>query len=437
MLKRRAYEQLTQWKQHKTQQGLLVTGARQVGKTTLIRQFGNDHYEQLAELNFIETPPAVEVVNAARDTDDLIMRLSVLCSCEITPGKTLLFLDEIQACQDTLTWLKFLSGAKGLDVIVSGSLLGIDGFNVRSIPVGFLQTIRMYPLDFFEFCHACGMPGSTLDMVQECFNKRTEVPDYLNDRLTDLWYKYLIVGGMPDAVQSFIDSSDVMKVRSIQQNIFDTYEYDITKYVNNLVERRYIKTIYESIPSQLNAENKRFKFSKLDKNARFAHMQTSFDWLANAGIVLPTSRVQDPEYPLLEHADFNTFKLYLNDVGLLTSRLMRSVDLDIINHRSNMNYGSIFENAAAQELFARGFALHYYNQNRIGEVDFVIQHGLDDVSLVEIKSGKDYTRHRAMNNLLKTGNYRFAHAYVFHDGNVETVDGIEYLPIYTIGCLPN
>jgi predicted AAA+ superfamily ATPase len=435
MLERRAYDQLLEWKSSKTKQGLLVTGARQVGKTTLIERFGQDHYEQVAELNFIETPGAVETVSKATDTNDLLLRLSVLTGVEITPGKTLVFLDEIQACEDMLTWVKFLAGSKGLDVIVSGSLLGVDVFNIRSIPVGFLQTMRMYPLDFFEFCVACGLPQSALDSVCECFAQRREVPDYLHDRMIDLWYKYLLIGGMPDAVQSFVNDPDANKVRNTQQAIFDTYEYDITKYVADPVERRHIKSIYEAIPSQLNAENKRFKFSKLGTNVRFSHMQTAFDWLANAGIALPTSRVQDPEYPLREHADTSTFKLYMNDIGLLTSRLMRSVDLDIINHRSSMNYGSIFENAAAQELFSHGFELHYYNQNRIGEVDFVIQHGLDDVSLVEIKSGKDYTRHHAMNNLLATDNYRFAHAYVFHDGNVAADGQVEYLPIYMLGCL--
>ena len=441
MFARTAYHQLAEWKRLKTRQGLLVTGARQVGKTTLIRRFGTDNYRHVAEINFIESPQAVETVGRATDTDDLLLRLSVLSGTPITPGETLLFLDEIQACEDVLTWLKFLSETSGLDVIVSGSLLGIDVFNVRSIPVGFLQTIRMYPLDFREFCEACSMPPSAMDTVAECLRQGRPIPDFLHDRLTDLWYKYLLIGGMPDAVQAFVDSSDITKVRNTQQAIFDTYEYDITKYVGAPVERRHIKTIYEMIPSQLNAENKRFKFSKLGENVRFAHMQTAFDWLANAGIALPTPRVQDPQYPLAARDDLNSFKLYLNDVGLLTSRLMRTVDLDIINHRSTMNYGSIFENAAAQELFAQGFGLHYYNRSRVGEVDFVIQHGTDDVSLVEIKSGKDYTRHRAMNNLLDTGNYDFAHAYVFHDGNIEKKDagdrriGIEYRPIYSIGWL--
>ncbi|MBT1180201.1 ATP-binding protein [Bifidobacterium vespertilionis] len=440
MLERKAYRQLLDWKRLKTRQGLLITGARQVGKTTLVEHFGADHYRNTAEINFIETPHAVDTVASATDTDDLLLRLSVLANARITPGDTLLFLDEIQACQDTLTWTKFLAGAKGLDVIVSGSLLGIDAFNVRSIPVGFLQTIRMYPMDFHEFCLACGLPQPALDALDECFIQRREVPDYLHSKLTDLWYKYLLVGGMPDAVQAFVDSHDIIKVRNTQQAIFDTYEYDITKYVTDLVDRRHIKSIYEAIPSQLNAENKRFKFTKLGGNVRFAHMRTAFDWLANAGIALPTSKVQDPEYPLAEHAEENAFKLYMNDVGLLTSRLMRGVDLEIINHRSSMNYGSIFENASAQELFAQGFDLHYYNRNRIGEVDFVLQHGLDSVSLAEIKSGKDYTRHRAMNNLLATNNYRFADAYVFHDGNTQTDEGpngmrITYLPIYTIGCL--
>lgn len=440
MLERKAYRQIADWKRLRTRQGLMVTGARQVGKTTLIRQFGKDNYRHIAEINFIETPQAAETVSKATDTNDLILRLSVLAGVQIIPGETLLFLDEIQACEDMLTWMKFLAGAKGLDVIVSGSLPGIDVFNVRSIPVGFLQTVRMYPLDFSEFQTACGFPESAAETVKECLDSDRPLPDFLHEKLTDLWYKYLLVGGMPDAVQAFVNSSDINQVRNIQQAIYDTYEYDITKYADNPVERRHIKTVYEMIPSQLNTENKRFKFAKIGPNVRFAHMKTAFDWLSNAGIVLQTPRVQDPEYPLEAHDNLGSFKLYLNDVGLLTSRLMRSVDLDIINHRSSMNYGSIFENAAAQELFAQGFGLHYYNQRGIGEVDFLIQHELDRVSLVEIKSGKDYTRHRAMNNLLSLDNYAFAHAYVFHDGNVEirtNPDGrtIRYLPIYTIGHL--
>ena len=435
MLERDIYQQLVNWKQLKTRQGLLVTGARQVGKTTIIKQFGADHYRHVAEVNFIESPDAVATVSGATNTDDLVFRLSVLAGTEITPGETLLFLDEIQACADLLTWLKFLAGARGLDVIVSGSLLGIDAYNVRSIPVGFLQTVRMYPMTFSEFVTACGIPQATWDVLDNCMEQHTSVPDFLHTRLTDLWYRYLLIGGMPDAVQSFIDSSDINKVRNVQQTIYEAYEYDITKYVTDLVERRHIKTIYESIPLQLNAENKRFKFTKLGPNVRFGHMRTAFDWLANAGIALPTLRVQDPQYPLAEWADTNTFKLYMNDVGLLTSQLMRDVDLQILNHRSSMNYGSIFENAVAQELAAHGFDLYYYNRSKIGEVDFVLQNRAGDVSLCEIKSGKDYTRHRAMNNLLRTGNYRFAHAYVFHDGNVQTAGEVTYLPIYTIGRL--
>jgi len=187
----------------------------------------------------------------------------------------------------------------------------------------FAQCRTLITIQRAALLHISRVAGDADSVAQyvkrECYVDRREVPDYLHERLTDLWYKYLLIGGMPDAVQSFVDSADIVKIRNTQQAIFDTYEYDITKYVSDLVERRHIKSIYEAIPSQLNAENKRFKFSKLGKNIRFAHMQTAFDWLANAGIALPTSRVQNPEYPLTEHADENTFKLYMNDVGLLTS----------------------------------------------------------------------------------------------------------------------
>ena len=435
MLQRSAYGQLMDWKRLKTQQGLLIMGARQVGKTTLVREFAANEYQRLAEVNFIESPQAVDTVSKASDAKDLLLRLSILAGTEIVPGETLLFLDEIQACQDVLTWVKFLVEMRDLDIVMSGSMLGIDLFNVRSLPVGFLQTVVMKPLVFFEFCDACGLPGSARDAVKECFASLSEVPDYLHEKMTDLWYKYLLVGGMPDAVQAFVDSSDLNRVRNVQKAIVDLYELDITKYVPDLVERRHIKTIYESIVNQLNAPNKRFKFTKLGSDSRFAHMRTAFDWLANAGIALPTLKVQEPRYPMGDHANENSFKLYMNDVGLLTSQLMREADLEILNRRSSMNYGSIFENAAAEELFAKGYELFYYNQGNIGEVDFLLQGARGRISLCEIKSGKDYTRHRAMNNLLGTRNYEFEHAWVFHDGNIERKGIVEYLPIYMLACL--
>lgn len=257
----------------------------------------------------------------------------------------------------------------------------------------------------------------------------------MHSQLIDLFYKYLIVGGMPDAVNVYVESMNTVRVRNVQQAIFNAYEADITKYVKGSVDRRHIKTIYESIPNQLNAQNKRFKYTKIDRSARFSHMVTAFDWLENVGIALPVLRVQDPAYPLGGSADMSSFKLFMSDTGLLTSRLMGDVDIDILDRRSTMNYGSIFENVVAQELKAAGFDLFYYNKSGIGEIDFMVQNRMGDITLIEVKSGKDYKRHNAMNNLLATKNYRFKDAIVFHDGNVEVEKGRTYLPIYMVGML--
>ncbi len=435
MLKRRKYDDLVAWKNLKTQQGMLVVGARQVGKTTLVREFARNHYRRVAEVSFLGNARAIEAVGSARDAPDLLLRLSALSLTEIVPGETLVFLDEVQACEDVVTWVKFLQEASGVDFVLSGSLLGADAFNLRSVPVGFLQTMRIYPLDFFECCQGCGIPGSVLDAVRECFDARCPVPDFLHDQLMDLFYKYLLVGGMPDAVQSFVDRGDAVAVRNVQGAILETYQWDMTKYLGTPADRMRIKAIYDAVPNQLNKENKRFKFSKLGENARFVNLATAFDWLERVGVVLPAMRVTDPVYPLGLAADTGSFKLYLNDVGLLTAQLMPGTDIDILERRASMNFGSVFENAVAQELFARDRELFYYNSKKLGEMDFLVQDKLGDVSLVEVKSGKDYKRHRAMKNLLETPNYRFAHAFVLHEGNVQVEGGVEYLPVYMAGLL--
>lgn len=435
MLQRSAYLDLQKWKQSKTQQGLLITGARQVGKTTLVREYAKETYGNCIELNFLENKLAVETVSQASDTDDLLLRISALTNKDFVPGDTLVFFDEIQECKDMLTWLKFLVEATDYDYIFSGSLLGVDLYNVRSFPVGFVRELQMYPLTFGEFCRAVGVSTMVLERVRNCFTEHVQVPDYIHEQLTDLFYKYLIVGGMPDAVNAYLDSSNTARVRFVQRDIFNAYERDITKYIQNAPDRRHIKTIYEAIPNQLNSTNKRFKFTKIDASARFSHMATAFDWLENAGISLPVLRVQDPTYPLGGHADTSSFKLFMNDVGLLTSRLMGNVDIEILNRRSTMNYGSLFENVAAQELKAAGFELFYYNSTKVGEVDFLIQDRMGEVSLIEIKSGKDYKRHNAMTRLLSIDNYEFKEALVFHDGNTEEKGGRVYLPMYMIGLL--
>ncbi|WP_080797490.1 ATP-binding protein [Arabiibacter massiliensis] len=422
---------------NRTTQAFLLTGARQVGKTTAVREFARREYDILSEVSFYGNRAAIETVSQAADASDLLFRLSVLTGKRLEPGKTLLFLDEVQECQDLLTWVKFLAERTGLDIVLSGSLLGLDALvNVRSLPVGFLQEHIMFPLDFEEFCWAAGLADGAFDRLRECFSSVSEVPGFLHDRLIDLFYKYLLIGGMPDAVQAFASSSEIVPVRNSQRAIFDLYEDDMAKYVDSKLEARQIKMIYESIPGQLNAPSKRFKYARLEKNLRFVNMETAFDWLDAAGVALSATRVGETSFPLGLSEDRSSFKLFMNDVGLLTSRLMGKAALDIVNRTSGVNYGSIFENAVAQELKAHGFRLHYFASKKFGEVDFVVEDpDMGTVIPIEVKSGKDYKRHSALNNLLKNPKRGFEKAMVLCDGNVEESGPITYLPIYMVSLI--
>lgn len=311
MLKRKAYQRLEDWKRYKTKQALLVKGARQVGKTTLVRQFAADNYGILAEVNFFDNKTAKETVMRAIDADDLLLRLSVLSGKELEAGKTLVFLDEIQECgADLLTWIKMLLERTDYDYILSGSLLGLEVSNISSLPVGFLQEVTLYPLDFEEFCWASGIGKTALEAVSACMESLIPVPDYLHDKLTDTFYRYLLVGGMPDVVQAFVDNNDLLRARNLQRGIVNMYEMDMAKYVSDTLEARQVQMVYESIPSQLNSENKRFKYARLGKSLRFANLEFAFDWLEHVGVALPAFRVNEPTFPLAAHEDRNMLKLY-------------------------------------------------------------------------------------------------------------------------------
>lgn len=429
MLQRLATQQLLEWKQTKTKQALMVMGARQVGKTTLIRDFAAREYASVAEVNFFGNSRAVETLAAAKDVDDLLLRISALTDKTIIPNQSLLFFDEIQECQDMLTWTKFLAERMDVDIVLSGSLLGLDAYvQARSLPVGFLRKMALYPLTFQEFCHARGVVGSVWNAMENAVLTRTEVPDFIHEKLSSLFREYLLVGGMPDAVRAYVDSSQIGPVRGVQKDIVDLYESDIVKYVSDPLEARQIKMVYDSIPAQLNAPTKRFKYARLDRNLRFANLETAFDWLVSAGIAIEATKVGQVTYPLGLTEDRASFKFFLNDIGLLTSRFMGEVDLDIINGKTNINYGSLYEAVVAQELLAHGFTPHFYSSKKRGEVDFVIEDNHGRSRVIEVKSGKDYRRHSALTTLLESNDAE--DAVVLHNGNVELDGRRIYLPVY-------
>lgn len=430
MLQRSAMKKLYEWKKTKTRQALMITGARQVGKTTLVREFAFQEYRRLAEVNFFETPLAVETLAAAKNVDDLLLRLSALTGVSLVPGETLLFLDEVQECKDMLTWMKFLTERANLDVILSGSLLGLDAYvQVRSLPVGFLRTIDMYPLTFEEFALSTGVASEVWEVMERSVLECREVPDYIHDLLIRKFREYLLVGGMPDAVQAYVNTSQIVPTREIQRDIFALYESDIVKYVEDATESRQIKMVYESIPAQLNTPTKRFKYARIQKNLRFANLETAFDWLTSAGIALEATRVGELDYPLGMHEDRTAFKFFLNDIGMLTSRLMGTVDIDVINGKTDINYGSLYEAVVAQELIAHGMVPHYYASKKRGEIDFVAENqSTGAVTVIEVKSGKDYRRHSALTSLLESGEVE--RAIVLCNGNVQQADGRLYIPVY-------
>jgi predicted AAA+ superfamily ATPase len=438
MIKRKAMAALQAWKNDKTQEGLLVTGARQVGKTTLIRLFAEQNYDVFVEINFFERPDAVDLIREAKSTQDLMLRISALSDTELASGNTLIFFDEIQEFEDILTWVKFLEERTAFDYVFSGSLLGIDAFDIRSWPVGFLQTIELYPLDFEEFCMATNVANLLLDDARAAFEQSKPTDDAGHTKLMEAYRNYLMIGGMPHAVQRFLDTNDLQLVRRIQGNIVALYQHDIAQYMDSKAHARFVKTLYDAIPSQLNKENKRYRFKGIlpQSAARFSYLESSFDWLEHAGVALPVFRISEPCYPLALHETRSVFKLYMNDIGLLTSRLMGGVDIEILKGQTAINYGSLYENAVAQELTARGFLLHYYNSTKRGEVDFVIENATKGaVTLLEIKSGKDYKRHVALSNLLQVKEYAFEQAYVFCNENVHQRGNITYLPVYMTAFL--
>lgn len=436
MLRRKASDAILAWKTQKSRQALLITGARQTGKTTLVRSFAQDHYDVVAEINFFERPDAVRVIREASSADDLLLRITALTDVQLVPGRSLVFFDEIQEFEDILTWAKFLVEHTEYDYVFSGSLLGIDAFDIRSWPVGFLEVMQLYPLDFEEFCWASGVADAVLEEARAAFLERRPVVDFVHEKLMDLHAKYLLIGGMPDAVQNFVVRSDLAAVRRIQRDVVELYRHDIAKYMTAKDDARFVKSLYDAIPSQLNKENKRFKFKDAlsRPSARFAHLETSFEWLEQAGVALPVFRVSETCYPLSMNDTRASFKLFMNDIGLLTSQLMGTVDVDVLLGKEAINYGSLYENFAAQELKAQGFSLHYYHSTKRGEVDFVVEDAVDGtVSLIEIKSGKDYKRHNALRNLLNVPEYEFKDAFVFCNGNVEHGEMVTYLPIYLLG----
>ena len=411
---------------------LLVTGARQVGKTFAIREIGKSSFKNFVEFNFIENPKLKLVFSEPNDTKNILLRISALTDKKLEKGNTLVFFDEVQECPEIVTAIKFLVNEGSYRYVMSGSLLGVELNDLRSVPVGYMAELEMYPLDFEEFAMALGMSEKTMHYLRKCYKTRTPVDIVIHDKMMELLRLYLVVGGMPAVVEKYIETNNLQEVREEQASIIKLYRKDIAKY--NKDNKLYLNEIFDMIPPELNAQNKRFIMKSLHERAKYERYRNSFLWLSDAGVAMPTYNVEKPSIPLKLNEQRNLFKLFMNDVGLLAYMYSSSFQLDMITGVLNTNFGAVFENFAAQELHTHGFNLYYFNSKKQGELDFVIELG-NHILPIEIKSGKDYKRHNALSNVMKNKDYSIKEAIVFTTDNITTRDNVVYLPVYMLSFL--
>lgn len=437
MIKRKMYKYLINWKQKKDKSALVIKGARQVGKSYLVREFGRNEYESYIEINFLKNPLYKNIFKGDLSAEEIFKRLSAyIPNLKIIPFKTLLFLDEIQVCAEARTAVKFLVEDGSVDVISSGSLLGLsyledDDKNVTeptSLPVGYEEQITMYSLDFEEFLWAKGYNDDAIAYLKDFYISNKEVPKELNDKYLELFREFMIVGGMPEVVQTFIDTNNFQEASKIQGKILADYQDDISKHAKGQ-EKIKVRQCYDSIPKQLAKEYKKFQYSVVEKGKTSKKYGGSIKWLCDSSLVNKCSNVNEAYIPLLAYEMDDQFKLYLNDTGLLLYLYGPETKLAILNNTLKGNAkGGIYENIISELLLKRGYKLYYYKtQNSSMEIEFVIEKN-GEVIPIEVKAGNDSTP--SLNSFINK--YHPKVSYKFVNGNVGFLDGKKTLPHYMV-----
>ena len=407
---------------------LLVTGARQTGKTWLIREeIAKSEYTKF-EVNFIDQPDLVDYLNVKMSAEEFLVKLKMIMPEDCKPQETVVFFDEIQKCPEIVTKIMFLVEEGSFKYVMSGSLLGVELKGIASVPVGYLTVLKMYPMDFEEFMVANNVSKMTLEMLKEKFETCQPVDEFIHQKLLSLFFIYLIVGGMPDAVKTYIATKDIREVDKVQRDIITLYKEDFSQYESEDKKLKLI-SIYDIIPAELNKQNKKFVFTMLDKELKFDRYENSFLWLKDAGVALPVYNVEAPTIPLKASKSSNVFRLFSNDTGLLTSAYSAEIKLELINKNSEINNGAHFENAVVQQLTANGLEPYFCKKKNIGELDAVIEMG-GKVVPIEVKSGKAYKAHKALDNFMNIPDYHLEKAYVLSAANLEQEGAVVYLPIY-------
>ena len=412
----------------RSDKALLVTGARQIGKTWLIREeIAKSGYCKF-EVNFIDQPDLVDYLNVKMSANEFLVKLKMIMPEDCKPQETVVFFDEIQKCPEIVTKIKFLVEEGSFKYVMSGSLLGVELKGITSVPVGYLTVLRMYPMDFEEFMIANNVSKTTLEMLKAKFETCQPVDEFIHQKLLSLFFIYLIVGGMPDAVKIYIATKDIREVDKVQRDIVALYKEDFSKYESEDKKLKLI-SIYDIIPAELNKQNKKFVFTMLNKELKFDRYENSFLWLKDAGVALPVYNVEAPVIPLKASKSSNVFRLFSNDTGLLTSAYPAETKLELINKNSEVNNGAHFENAVAQQLTANGLEPYFCKKKNIGELDVLVE--MDGkVVPIEVKSGKAYKAHKSLDNFMKISDYHIEKAYVLSVANMEQEGSVVYLPIY-------
>ena len=437
MLYRKIKKRIEEYLSSDSDRMLLIDGARQIGKSYIIRHVGERMFPNYIEINMEEDKLGDRIFADAKTTKDFYMALSVVAGDKMKEkDNTLVFIDEIQAYDHLLTLVKFLMKEKKFTYIASGSLLGVTLKNTQSVPIGSLDIQHMYPMDFEEFLYANGVGEEAIDAMRESFNNNRALSDAIHNRMLDLFKKYLLVGGLPKAVEIFVESRNVVEFRSIQKEAHDLYGVDASKYEEEHNKKLKIRRIFDMIPSNLENKKKRVVIKDIEdkKWKRTNDYLDEFDYLISAGIALEVKAISTPTYPLVENSGKNLLKLYLNDVGILTGILYGNNIRAILDDERSINLGSVYESVVASELAAHGHKLFYYDNRSKGEVDYLID-DYDSLSAVpiEVKSGKDYTVHSALNNFVKNEDYHIKKAFVVSNERTIKADGkITYLPIYYV-----
>ena len=434
MLKRKIQAAIEQYLRSDSNKMLVVDGARQIGKSYIIREVAKRLFPNYIELNFAKDKNGPQVFKDANTVEEFYFQVSTIAGDKMhEKANTLVFLDEIQTYPHLLTLVKFLKEDDRFTYIASGLLLGVTLRQTVSIPVGSLEIMHMYQLDFEEFLWANGFGESAIDEIRKKYEAEETLDENLHQRMLDLFKRYLLIGGMPDAVNKYLESRNIVEVRKIQEDIRHLYGLDASQYDEE--HKLKIMKVYDMLPSFMENKKKRVVYKDIEGgDKRWKDYANEIEYLIGSGIALDVKAIASPSFPLVESASKNLVKLYLNDVGILTNILYKYNVSAVLEDEVSVNLGSVYESVVASELKAHGFELFYYDNKAKGEVDFIVD-DYDQLSVlpVEVKSGKDYQIHRALNAFVANEDYKIKKGIVLSNERMVHSKGmITYMPIYYV-----